>query len=73
MDGTHRQGRKLLRSDGSQVGWAESWVKRECNETMEEFMNTYTWDQTYNMRLFAERYDVLLASKIVGRGESVAQ
>lgn len=49
------------------LNWAVEWIKSECHQTLDEFMDEYTWDETIQMYDAAMHQNVLCASKIVER------
>ena len=47
--------------------WAEAWVNKECEMSMEEFMDEYTWEDTNDMYCAAILDDVIVEEHIEAR------
>lgn len=47
------------------LGWAVEWMQSECNQTLDEFLNEYTWDETIQMYDDARHQNVLCSTEIL--------
>lgn len=47
------------------LGWAVEWMKSKCNQTLNEFLDEYTWDETIQMYDDARHQNVLYSTEIL--------
>ena len=47
--------------------WAVSWIRNIWGMDFKEFMDTYTWDDTYQMYVSAKYAQVILEEHIISR------